>query len=173
MLPLGINNWYDLYDDISHDRARCPQLFLYSRADEIVPAVDVAELVEARGRRGLRVKQVVWDDSPHVRHFTMHPEVYTDTCRHFAHACLAAASGTAVSPRACLNLQACLTSLARQNSQASVTSLALQNSQACVTSRARQNWQACLTSRNCLTSWGCPPSRKCVAGHASRLASRL
>ena len=161
MLPLGISNWYDLYDDISHDRTRCPQLFLYSRADEIVPAADVAELVEARRRRGLQVKQVVWDDSPHVRHFTMHPEVYTDTCRHFAHACLAAASGTAVSPRACLNWQGCL------------TSLACQNSRDCLTSLGRQNWQACLTSWNCRTSWGCPPSRKCVAGHASRLASRL
>ena len=52
MLPLGIGNWYDLYDDISHDRTRCPQLFLYSRADEIVPAADVAELVEARETAG-------------------------------------------------------------------------------------------------------------------------
>ena len=88
MVKVGFSNWYDLYDKITNDAARCPQLFLYSHADAIIPSADVKELVETRIKKGVEVKEMTWNDSLHVKHFLLHPEVYTKTCRDFAHACL-------------------------------------------------------------------------------------
>lgn len=121
-MTLGIGDWCDLYDQIVHDPARCPQLFLYSRADALIPAADVEELMEARRRKGVEVKQMVWADSPHIRHFTFYPEVYAKTCQDFAQACLATTG-------------------------ASLTSLAILTSRACLTSRVCLTSRACLTSQ--------------------------
>ena len=85
----GVVNWYTFYDWIVNDRSRCPQLFLYSSADTLIPVADIEEVVAARKRLGVDVKQVCWDDSPHVKLFVVHPEVYTKTCLDFAQACLA------------------------------------------------------------------------------------
>ena len=91
LLPVSIGTakGFTLYDTISEDPAQCPQLFLYSKADSVILAEDVAEMIAARKAKGVTVKSVCWEDSHHVAHFRAHPEVYTKTCIDFVSACLA------------------------------------------------------------------------------------
>ena len=73
------------------DRAKWPQMFLYSKADEVVPYMSVGEVVEHRKSLGIPVDEVCWDDSPHVQHMRVHREAYISQCYDFLDRCLARA----------------------------------------------------------------------------------
>ncbi|XP_071800244.1 transmembrane protein 53-like [Asterias amurensis] len=70
------------------DPSRYPQLFLYSKTDEICPWRDVDDVVEARRKREVHVQQVCWDESNHCTHLLAHRDEYIQRCQDFAQGCL-------------------------------------------------------------------------------------
>ncbi len=52
-----------------------PYLFMYSKADKLIPHQQVAEFAQRLSKRA-HVEEFVFDDSPHVGHFKMHPQEY-------------------------------------------------------------------------------------------------
>ena len=62
---------------------KVPKLFLYSRADTVVPAVDIEEAIEIARINGSKVEFLDFKDSPHVQHLRMHPQLYISTVKAF------------------------------------------------------------------------------------------
>ncbi|KAK7066416.1 Transmembrane protein 53 [Halocaridina rubra] len=74
------------------ERLRCPQLFLYSKADKLIAADDVEFFITERQKLGVPVMKRCWDDSPHVQHFRHHPEEYSNSIYNFLSTCLSKGS---------------------------------------------------------------------------------
>ncbi|KAK8734264.1 hypothetical protein OTU49_006095 [Cherax quadricarinatus] len=70
------------------DPARCPQLFLYSRADKLISSDDVEFFITERQKLGVPVVAKCWADSPHVQHYRMYPEEYRESVYSFLSLCL-------------------------------------------------------------------------------------
>ncbi|XP_037779879.1 transmembrane protein 53-A-like isoform X2 [Penaeus monodon] len=70
------------------DKARCPQLFLYSRADKLINYNDVEYFVAERQKLGVPVVTKCWDDSAHVQHYRVHPDSYSSSVYSFINMCL-------------------------------------------------------------------------------------
>ncbi|KAI3812304.1 hypothetical protein L1987_17011 [Smallanthus sonchifolius] len=72
----------------------CPQLYIYSSADKVIPAGSVESFIEVQQRTGRVVRSCNFKSTPHVDHFRHEPELYTaqlsqflkdcvlDSCRH-------------------------------------------------------------------------------------------
>lgn len=76
---------------LSKDPQRCPQLFLYSRADKICNYKSIKSFAEERRKCGVPVVEVCWEDSPHVKHFMIHRLEYIDRVVNFMDMCLGTA----------------------------------------------------------------------------------
>ncbi|KAK4536087.1 hypothetical protein CDCA_CDCA07G2112 [Cyanidium caldarium] len=72
-----------------------PQLYLYSRDDNVVKDLDqsVRQYIEAQRRRGLEVYHKMWECSQHVAHFKFHPEEYKENVERFLQRALADVEG--------------------------------------------------------------------------------
>lgn len=69
--------------------SKCPQLFLFSTADDIIFSKDIKEFVRYRQEiLGINVTTVEWTDSSHVKHLLKNRETYTDSCQSFLDKCL-------------------------------------------------------------------------------------
>ncbi|XP_013393756.1 transmembrane protein 53-A [Lingula anatina] len=66
----------DYWDVMKNDKSRWPQLYLYSKADELVNYRYVEEIIKHRKKLGVIVMAMCWEDSPHVQHFRVHREAY-------------------------------------------------------------------------------------------------
>ncbi|KAJ6468307.1 hypothetical protein C8R45DRAFT_837987, partial [Mycena sanguinolenta] len=55
---------------------RSPRLYIYSKADQMVPSVDVEAHAARCAREGLDVRKVCFDKSAHVTHARVYPEEY-------------------------------------------------------------------------------------------------
>ncbi|KAJ6553576.1 hypothetical protein DFH09DRAFT_1366190 [Mycena vulgaris] len=67
---------------------RSPRLYIYSKADEMVPWADVEENAAAAASEGLDVRRLRFDNSAHVAHARIHPEEYWAAVRNiWADAC--------------------------------------------------------------------------------------
>jgi hypothetical protein len=53
-----------------------PQLFIYSKADQMVPFKDVQEFTESSEAQGNQVQRLIFEESDHVSHMRKHPETY-------------------------------------------------------------------------------------------------
>lgn len=73
---------------LTKDPKRCPQLFLYSRADKICSHKSIKSFAEERRKCGVPVVEVCWEDSPHVKHFLIHRLEYIDRVVNFVDMCL-------------------------------------------------------------------------------------
>ncbi|XP_071495175.1 transmembrane protein 53-like [Diadema antillarum] len=71
------------FDAILRDKIACPQLFLYSEADSIVPCEDIQKVIQGRRGRGFKVREVMWKDSEHVSHLLKHRDEYKAACIEF------------------------------------------------------------------------------------------
>ena len=70
------------------DPARCPQLYLYSKADTLIGYKDVESHIVGREALGVKVFKVCWENSAHVAHLMMHRDVYIKSCLDFIEFCL-------------------------------------------------------------------------------------
>ena len=76
------------YDRLLDAASRWPELYLYSRADEVVLARDVERMVEARLAHQVLVRSVDFVSSAHVSHLRDYPTYYTTLCITFMHSCV-------------------------------------------------------------------------------------
>ncbi|XP_029804955.1 transmembrane protein 53 isoform X1 [Suricata suricatta] len=76
------------YDRLLSAASRWPELYLYSRADEVVLARDVERMVEARLAHQVLVRSVDFVSSAHVSHLRDYPAYYTSLCVNFMHSCV-------------------------------------------------------------------------------------
>ena len=71
--------WQYMYDEPS----RWPQMYLYSKKDEIVDYKYIDSIVEHRKSLGVKVTAQCWEDSAHVAHIRQHRESYLNLCSQF------------------------------------------------------------------------------------------
>ncbi|XP_037683347.1 transmembrane protein 53 isoform X2 [Choloepus didactylus] len=76
------------YDRLRDAASRWPELYLYSRADEMILARDVECMVEARLAHRVLVRSVDFVSSAHVSHLRDYPTYYTSLCVNFMRSCV-------------------------------------------------------------------------------------
>ncbi|XP_048671469.1 transmembrane protein 53 isoform X2 [Marmota marmota marmota] len=76
------------YDKLQNAESHWPELYLYSKADEIVLARDVERMVEARLAHRVLVRSVDFVSSAHVSHLRDYPTYYTSLCVDFMRSCV-------------------------------------------------------------------------------------
>lgn len=76
------------YDRLLDTASGWPELYLYSRADEVVLAKDVERMVEARLAQQVLVRSVDFVSSAHVSHLRDYPTYYTNLCVNFMRSCV-------------------------------------------------------------------------------------
>ncbi|KAG2501753.1 hypothetical protein HYH03_000253 [Edaphochlamys debaryana] len=66
----------EVYDAWYNLAPSCPQLYLYSDGDPLVPASDVERYMQVQEGRGVEVSSYKWPDSGHVEHYRRYPHEY-------------------------------------------------------------------------------------------------
>jgi len=77
----------------------CPKLYLYSESDVLVSPDVIQSHMQAEAVRGSRIYAQRWHDTPHVEHYRLHPEQYTDILSRFVSEALALAVGNSTDSR--------------------------------------------------------------------------
>lgn len=76
-LPAVNRRLSDVLDLLTSRQPSCPQLYIYSSADRVIPAISVESFVEEQRRIGRNVRACNFISTPHVDHFRNNPELYT------------------------------------------------------------------------------------------------
>lgn len=72
----GKINYYRLWNALLEEPNICPQLFLFSKADNVCCFDTIQEFADARKKKGVIVKTVLFEDSPHVKHLVKYRDEY-------------------------------------------------------------------------------------------------
>jgi len=65
----------------------CPQLYLYSSADALIPPSAVQQFQEIQKQRGVDVDNKMWADSAHCEHYRIYPDEYVSQLKRFVERC--------------------------------------------------------------------------------------
>ncbi|THU60224.1 hypothetical protein C4D60_Mb07t10390 [Musa balbisiana] len=87
-LPAINRRLSDVLDLLTSEQPKCPQLYIYSSADRVIPAKSVESFVEAQRRAGHEVRACDFLSSPHVDHFRSHPGLYSSQLANFLEDCV-------------------------------------------------------------------------------------
>lgn len=68
---------------LSSEQPKCPQLYIYSSADRVIPVKSVESFIEEQRRAGHEVRACDFISSPHVDHFRNDPKLYTSQLTSF------------------------------------------------------------------------------------------
>lgn len=77
-----------MLDVLSSQQPKCPQLYIYSSADRVIPVVSVEAFIEEQRRIGLKVQACNFISTPHVDHFRNDPQRYTSQLTRFLEDCV-------------------------------------------------------------------------------------
>ncbi|PKA49318.1 hypothetical protein AXF42_Ash014220 [Apostasia shenzhenica] len=72
---------------LSTKQPRCPQLYLYSSADRVIPVSSVEFFIEEQKAMGRSVCAYDFSTSPHVDHFRSFPQLYSAKVNEFLNEC--------------------------------------------------------------------------------------
>ncbi|EMS46356.1 hypothetical protein TRIUR3_10075 [Triticum urartu] len=73
---------------LSSNQPNCPQLYIYSSADRVIPAKSVESFVERQRKEGCEVRSCDFVSSPHVDHYRSNPGLYTSQLTNFLEDCV-------------------------------------------------------------------------------------
>lgn len=72
---------------LSKSQPPCPQLYLYSTGDKVIPSRRVESFMEEQGRTGKQVFSFNFGSSPHVDHYRTFPDLYASQLDTFLKEC--------------------------------------------------------------------------------------
>ncbi|KAL5721310.1 hypothetical protein ACHQM5_004969 [Ranunculus cassubicifolius] len=75
-------------DVLSVEQPTCPQLYIYSSADRVIPAESVESFIEKQRKTGREVRACNFISSPHVDHFRNNPNLYSSQLTYFLDDCV-------------------------------------------------------------------------------------
>ncbi|XP_042500334.1 transmembrane protein 53-like [Macadamia integrifolia] len=87
-LPKVNRRLSDVLGLLSSEQPRCPQLYIYSSADRVIPAESVESFMEEQRRAGHEVRACNFVSTPHVDHFRNDPNLYTSQLTNFLEDCV-------------------------------------------------------------------------------------
>lgn len=90
ILPLPVLNrrLTKIITTLSHNQPPCPQLYLYSTADKVIPSDKVESFIQTQKMSGRKVWAYNFVLSPHVDHYRSFPRVYTAELYRFLERCV-------------------------------------------------------------------------------------
>ena len=77
----------NLFAILSEKQPSCPQFYLYSSADRVIPAEDVESFIKTQKLLGLSVFAHNFVSSPHVDHYRSFPHLYSAKLDEFLNIC--------------------------------------------------------------------------------------
>jgi len=80
----------DVMELLSSKQPKCPQLYIYSSADRVIPAKSVEAFIEGQRKAGHEVRACDFVSSPHVDHYRSNPGLYTSQLGNFLEECVLA-----------------------------------------------------------------------------------
>lgn len=78
----------DVLGLLSSEQPKCPQLYIYSSADKVIPVQSVESFIEKQRSAGHVVRACNFVSSPHVDHFRNDPNLYTSQLTTFIEDCV-------------------------------------------------------------------------------------
>ncbi|KAF9623985.1 hypothetical protein IFM89_007683 [Coptis chinensis] len=87
-LPKVNRRLSDVMDLLSVEQPKCPQLYIYSSADRVIPVESVESFIEKQRRAGHEVRACNFVSTPHVDHYRNDPSRYTSQLTSFLEDCV-------------------------------------------------------------------------------------
>ncbi|XP_022141695.1 transmembrane protein 53 [Momordica charantia] len=87
-LPTVNRRLSDVLDMLSSSQPSCPQLYIYSSADRVIPANSVESFIEEQRRAGREVRACNFVSTPHVDHYRNDPKLYSSQLSQFLADCV-------------------------------------------------------------------------------------
>ncbi|KAL0042970.1 hypothetical protein WJX79_005495 [Trebouxia sp. C0005] len=85
--PPIANRQDQIWQAWSNTAPLCPQLYLYSSADALIPPSAVQQFQELQKQRGVQVHSKMWIDSAHCEHYRIYPDEYVSQLERFVETC--------------------------------------------------------------------------------------
>lgn len=82
-LPSVNRRLSDVISVLSSNQPSCPQLYIYSSADRVIPAGHVESFIEEQKKAGREVRSCNFVSTPHVDHFRNDPKLYSSQLSQF------------------------------------------------------------------------------------------
>ncbi|KAL3510196.1 hypothetical protein ACH5RR_029597 [Cinchona calisaya] len=78
----------DVLGLLTSQQPSCPQLYIYSSADRVIPAGSVESFIDGQRRNGREVRACNFISTPHVDHFRNDPKLYSSQLTQFLDYCV-------------------------------------------------------------------------------------
>ncbi|PIN00309.1 hypothetical protein CDL12_27188 [Handroanthus impetiginosus] len=78
----------DVMNLLTSKQPPCPQLYIYSSADKVIPAGSVESFIEKQRKSGREVRSCNFISTPHVDHFRNDPRLYSSQLTQFLEDCV-------------------------------------------------------------------------------------
>ncbi|KAL3824289.1 hypothetical protein ACJIZ3_020318 [Penstemon smallii] len=78
----------DVLSVLTSKQPSCPQLYIYSSADKVIPSGSVESFIEKQRKSGREVRACNFISTPHVDHFRNDPKLYSSQLTQFLEDCV-------------------------------------------------------------------------------------